>query len=160
MQIRLFHLPVTATDEDVRELNSFLRSHDIVDVRKEITTIDGDSCWDFCVTYQESDNEPDKEMPKQKTKIDYSKELSPATFEIFSHFRKVRKQIAEKEAIPAYVVFNDRQLAEMAKMQEMTIDSIANVSGVGKPRAEKYGKYFCEAKEELQANNDEEVFPF
>lgn len=160
MQIKIFQLPVVATEEATEELNRFLRSQKIVDVKKELATIDGNSCWTFCVTYLESNSGSSADVAKLKGKTDYMKVLDPATFEIFSVFRKVRKQIAEKEAIPAYVVFTDQELAEMAKLPELTLQSIASLPGIGKGKTEKYGKFFCDAKEELKTENDEKTAPF
>ena len=37
MQIKIFTIPVIADDNDVDELNRFLRSHKIIDVRRELT---------------------------------------------------------------------------------------------------------------------------
>ena len=160
MQIRIFHLPVAATEETVEEMNGFLRSHKIVDVKKELATINGNSCWTFCVTYLELNNGAGTESAKLKGKTDYMKVLDAATFEIFSLFRKVRKQIAEKEAVPAYVVFTDHELAEMAKLPELTLQTMAALPGIGKGKTEKYGKYFCEAREGIKTDNDEKAVPF
>lgn len=160
MQIRIFHLPVAATENAADELNSFLRSHKVVDIRKELATMDGNSCWTFCVTYLETNDNSGTEVSKLKGKTDYMKVLDPDTFEIFSLFRKVRKQIAEKEVIPPYIVFTDQELAEMAKLPELTLQSMAALPGIGKVKTEKYGKYFCDAKDKLKQDSDEKTVPF
>ena len=41
--------------------------------------------------------------------------------------RKLRKQIAESEAVPAYAVFTDAELAEMAKLEVLDTASIQNM---------------------------------
>lgn len=160
MQIRIFHIPVAATEEMTEELNAFLRSHKIVDIRKELATIDGNSCWTFCVTFMEQNNGTSADTSKLKGKIDYMKVLDPTTFEKFSSFRKIRKQIAEKEAVPAYVVFTDQDLAEIAKLPEITLQTLANLPGIGKGKLEKYGKYFCDIKEIQKNDEDEKKMPF
>ncbi len=155
MQIRIFHLPVAATENMVEELNHFLRSQKIIDVKKELAIIDGNSCWSFCVTYLEGNN-----GFTLKGKVDYMKVLDPPTFEIFSLFRKVRKQIADKESVPAYVIFTDQELAEMAKLPELSLQSMASLQGIGKAKVEKYGKLFCDAKDQLKPESDEKTLPF
>lgn len=51
MQIKIFTIPVVADERDVEELNLFLRSHKVIDVKREITQYNGNSCWTFCITY-------------------------------------------------------------------------------------------------------------
>ncbi len=55
---------MVATEEATEELNHFLRSQKIVDVKKELATIDGNSCWAFCVTYIETSSSTSAEVAK------------------------------------------------------------------------------------------------
>ena len=103
-----------ADERDVEELNHFLRSHKIIDMKRELTTSNDNSCWTFCITYM-----PDNGLTQQRSndgkreKIDYKEVLEPASFERFAQMRRLRKDIAEREAVPAYAVFTDAELAEM-----------------------------------------------
>ncbi len=57
----------------------------------------------------------------------------------------MRRQIAEREGVPAYVIFHDATLREMAALQPTTPDGLLDVSGVGERKLEKYGDEFLEA---------------
>lgn len=163
MQIKIFYLPIAATEEAMEEINHFLRSQRIVDIKKELAAIDGNSCWTFCVTYLEQNRTGDTaDSSRPKGKVDYMKVLDPATFDKFAQLRKIRKQIAEKEAIPAYVIFTDQELAELAKLSELTPQSMTEVAGIGKGKVEKYGPLFCQTKENdtLKTDDNEETMPF
>jgi ATP-dependent DNA helicase RecQ len=46
---------------------------------------------------------------------------------------------ARAEEVPAYVVFNDRTLAELLRMQPRTISELAAVPGIGPAKLERYG---------------------
>ena len=46
--------------------------------------------------------------------------LDGRTFEVFSKLRVFRKQIAERDAVPAYAVYTDAELAEIAKLERIT----------------------------------------
>ena len=46
-----------------------------------------------------------------KEKVDYKLVLSEADFSLFSRLREIRKQIAIADAVPAYAVFTDEELA-------------------------------------------------
>jgi ATP-dependent DNA helicase RecQ len=46
--------------------------------------------------------------------------------------------------VPAYIVFNDRTLIEMAETRPETLDDMARISGIGAKKLEQYGKAFLE----------------
>ena len=147
MQIKIFTIPVVADEKDVEELNHFLRSHKIIDVKREITQSNGNSCWTFCIIYMPQTSAASMTTShgdnSRREKVDYKEKLEPAVFERFTRMRKLRKQIAESEAIPAYAVFTDAELAEMAMLETLSLTNIEKIPGIGKKKAEKYGNAFC-----------------
>lgn len=61
---------------------------------------------------------------------------------LFSKLRVLRKEIADAEDIPPYIVFNDATLSELAKFQPNTQREMLNISGVGDTKLERYGQAF------------------
>ena len=55
-----------------------------------------------------------------------------------------RRALAEAAGVPAYVVFPDRTLIEMAQKRPETLDQMAQVNGVGATKLERYGATFLE----------------
>jgi len=55
-----------------------------------------------------------------------------------------RRELAERAAVPAYVVFADRTLIEMAERRPQTLDQMAGITGVGAKKLESYGPAFLE----------------
>ncbi|MEL6169363.1 MAG: DNA helicase RecQ [Pseudomonadota bacterium] len=55
-----------------------------------------------------------------------------------------RREIAEAQRAPAYVVFPDRTLIEMAERRPATLDAMAGISGVGAKKLDRYGRIFLE----------------
>ena len=53
-----------------------------------------------------------------------------------------RRALAEAMRVPAYVIFPDRTLIEMAQMRPQTLDQMARVNGVGVKKLESYGQDF------------------
>ncbi|MCB2110920.1 MAG: DNA helicase RecQ [Defluviimonas sp.] len=53
-----------------------------------------------------------------------------------------RRALAEAQRVPAYVIFTDRTLIEMAETRPATLDQMAHVSGVGAKKLERYGTTF------------------
>jgi len=58
----------------------------------------------------------------------------------FEALKAWRAEIAREHNLPAYVVFHDATLAEMAKEVPDTLDALADISGVGSKKLEAYGR--------------------
>ena len=63
---------------------------------------------------------------------------------LLSALKAKRRALAEAQGAPAYVVFTDRTLIEMAEQRPETLDQMANVSGVGAAKLDRYGAAFLE----------------
>ena len=66
--------------------------------------------------------------------------LSAAEQAIFEKLRWWRVETARKHNVPAYVIFHDATMREIAKMKPGNLDDLRNVSGVGERKLESYGK--------------------
>ncbi|PKQ15588.1 MAG: DNA helicase RecQ [Actinobacteria bacterium HGW-Actinobacteria-7] len=64
---------------------------------------------------------------------------------LFEHLREVRREIAAEQSVPAYVVFADAALADMARRAPGTREEFLEVSGVGAAKLERYGETFLAA---------------
>jgi ATP-dependent DNA helicase RecQ len=60
--------------------------------------------------------------------------------ERFAALKAWRAEVAREHNLPAYVVFHDATLAEMARAQPQSLDDIAQISGVGAKKLEAYGR--------------------
>ena len=64
--------------------------------------------------------------------------------DLFEALRGLRKQLAEQEAIPAYIVLSDKVLHLLSMAQPTTIEEFGSISGIGEYKKKKYGKEFIE----------------
>ena len=64
---------------------------------------------------------------------------------LFEVLREVRKQIAESEKVPPFVIFSDATLKDMCVKLPITNEEFLQVSGVGELKLQKYGLRFIEA---------------
>ena len=71
-------------------------------------------------------------------------ELEGEDAELFRHLRSLRARTARFQGIPAYMVFSDKTLREMAVRRPATMAELRAVGGVGSAKAERYGKQFLE----------------
>lgn len=157
MQIQIFTIPLSAESWQTEELNHFLRANKIIDVRKEIATVNGDSVWTFCITYMADTRAQQFPVNAKGGKIDYKEVLDEETFKVFSRLRKARKAISEAESLPAYTVFTDAELAEIARMEMPTAEKVRAQKSIGGKRAEKYAALLLSKAEEEKLTDTEEV---
>lgn len=61
---------------------------------------------------------------------------------LLSALKAKRRALAEEARVPAYVIFTDRSLIEMAETRPQTLDEMARISGVGAKKLERYGALF------------------
>ena len=71
-------------------------------------------------------------------------ELKGEDAELFRRLRVLRAKAARFQGIPAYMVFSDKTLREMAVRRPATMAQLRAVSGVGSAKAERYGRQFLE----------------
>ncbi len=64
--------------------------------------------------------------------------------EVFEQLRALRGEIAKEESKPAYIIFGDKTLKEMAKSLPKNKEEMLHVSGVGEVKFERYGERFLE----------------
>ena len=155
MQVILFTLPAFAGNDITEELNHFLRTVRVLEIQKEFVNSASGQFWVFCVTYLPitGTGAGNAVMPSERReKIDYKNVLSDVEFERFSLLRKIRKQLAEEDAVPPFAVFTDAELAELARNEVLSPSSMRGVAGVGKKKIEKYGYKMCEIVGSIQGN--------
>lgn len=72
-------------------------------------------------------------------------ELAPGAAEVFERLRAWRGATAKEQGVPAYVVFHDATLREIANRVPTSLEELGTVSGVGVNKREKYGPALLEA---------------
>ena len=75
--------------------------------------------------------------------------FGPAEERALTALKTVRTRIAREEQVPAYIVFSDRTLAELAVRRPRSLTALQDVRGVGPMKLERYGARFLAAIAEL-----------
>lgn len=141
MQIELFHIPVTDNGEALSEMNRFLASHKVLEIEQHFSSHHQSTSWFFCVRYLPAQKENNVfSSASSRAKTDYKQILNETEFLVFSRLRVCRKMIAANDAVPAYAVFTDEELACITRLGELTLQTIQSVKGIGEKKMEKYGK--------------------
>ncbi|MEJ2591798.1 MAG: RQC domain-containing protein, partial [Candidatus Thiodiazotropha sp.] len=82
--------------------------------------------------------------------------MTPAERALWEALRTLRRDIAESQGVPAYVIFHDATLMEMAERRPRDREQLATISGVGERKLEAYGEDFLQL---LRSFEDAETTP-
>jgi ATP-dependent DNA helicase RecQ len=91
------------------------------------------------------ESKPSKTRRKSTGQIDCNEEL-------FDHLRKLRRELADQRDVPAYVIFSDVSLREMARSYPKTISEFERIPGVGKQKLKDFGHLFTKTITEFVGN--------
>jgi ATP-dependent DNA helicase RecQ len=78
-----------------------------------------------------------KAAPKPPARADSWEGVDP---DLFEELRKLRRKLAQERSMPAYIVFSDAALRDMARKRPCTSSEFLGISGVGDKKLEQYGE--------------------
>lgn len=89
---------------------------------------------------------PSKSAAGSRSRSSAMRDTSPSAVNetIFEQLRLIRRELASKEHVPSYIIFNDATLREMSVVCPVTEEDMLAVKGVGEVKYRKYGKPFLE----------------
>ncbi len=83
-------------------------------------------------------------LSKRGGGISASPVATDANTDVLDKLRDLRRSLAKERSVPAYVIFNDATLLEMAQRKPTTEEELAHIPGVGPTKLERYGARFLE----------------
>lgn len=155
MAFSFFRISVNGGPEPEEELNKFLTSHRVLSVEKRFVDVGENSYWSFCIDYVPTAGQGDKNSQRGRGKVDYKEILSPREFSVFARLRELRKELAQQEAVPAYAVFTNEQLAHMVQRRATSKAQLLRIEGLGEARINKYGERLISCLAEQFGSSDE-----
>ena len=72
------------------------------------------------------------------------KDYSGIDMELFELLRAKRAQIAQSKRVPAYIIFGDKTLRDMALKKPSTMEELSQIYGIGEFKLKTYGKIFLD----------------
>ena len=81
-------------------------------------------------------------------------DLSEADEKLLAALYALRKRLAAKQNVPAYMVFSDATLREMVQSKPLSMDEFLNITGVGEKKAARYGMAFLRAIEDMVGSRE------
>jgi ATP-dependent DNA helicase RecQ len=84
-----------------------------------------------------------EQVRKKRSKVNI--DLGSCDEALFDELRSLRKQLAQAQGVPPYIVFGDATLVQMARDKPMDAQELLAITGVGQHKLEKYGHDFLDA---------------
>jgi ATP-dependent DNA helicase RecQ len=72
----------------------------------------------------------------------------PEDNELFERLRELRRDLAEEQGVPPFVIFSDKTLYSMCELMPTSLTEMLDVKGVGESKLEKYGDLFLDVLNE------------
>ena len=76
---------------------------------------------------------------EKKVKIQLKQETGEIDSELYTVLAEYRKKAAKKKDVPAFVIFTNKTLADLAAKKPITIGELINIKGLGAFKIQKYG---------------------
>ena len=96
------------------------------------------------------------EKPVKKKRQKPHAVQAASSLDVVEELRALRRRIADEEGVPAFVVFSDAALRDMAEKLPEKEAEFLEVSGVGKQKLQKYGKAFLERIREVSGEHNDD----
>jgi ATP-dependent DNA helicase RecQ len=85
-----------------------------------------------------------RQRPERIAATSATTTLSTAQQNLLAALKAKRLELARRERAPAYVIFNDRSLIEMAEQRPQNLNALAQIHGVGEHKLARYGREFLD----------------
>ncbi len=86
-----------------------------------------------------------KLLPREKSQEKTStknKSLRPMDEPLYEALRNLRRKLADEQGVPAYIIFHDATLEDMARIRPESLERLRYISGVGDQKLKRYGELF------------------
>ncbi len=147
--IKTFGAMKGSTQEDTVKIIMYLVRKNYVDVKSGVLKLNDFSkdilfrSMKVLMPYLETEKVPKKEKVLPKQSKDTS--LTAQDEELFDILKKLRKELADKKNVPAFVIFSDATLRSICIEKPTDISEFLAIKGVGAKKAESYGPAFTKA---------------
>lgn len=85
-----------------------------------------------------------KKKAKAKPRVKKVFTTGPVKTDLWNALREKRAALAKRRRIPAYKVFHDATLREMARRKPSSLEELLEINGIGEAKLRKYGKMFLQ----------------
>ena len=137
MPVKIFTLPFDHGTETFHddEVNDFMLKNSIQNVKAECFQANGKVYWSMLIHYEAS------LLPHEQEE---TQALSKDQGQLLKLLFAFRKERAEKDGIPVFIVATNKQLKDVVLMKPKTLEGLRQINGFGKKKLQLYGPTILE----------------
>ncbi len=144
MKLKVFTLrinPETGVFDD-SELQAFLEHHEALAVHEHFFLQEQVPTWALMVSYRDPTAEQPRALPglRGERRATAPVEVSAEDKPLYEALRRWRNERAKRQGRPAYVLFSNRQLADISRLRPTTLVALQEIEGIGEGRAKEMGR--------------------
>ena len=151
MKLKVFTLriePASGTFDD-RELVEFQTGKDVIDISEHFFVHEKTPTLVLVLQYRDA---PDAGRGRPETpRKDWRAELDADGKRIYDELRLWRGRKAKREGMPPYLIFSNRELADLAMKKPATIAKLREIEGIGEAKARRWGEEIIAFLQKLMA---------
>jgi len=122
-------------------LRSFCANHRVLEVSQQFFVHQGVPHWSFVIHYEPREDTGSEETDRKgKARKDWRDLLSDEQMPCFEALRAWRNDRAREQGISAYIIANNRMLAEIVRRGPTSLEELREVPGFGPAKLKDYGK--------------------
>ena len=146
MKIKILTIPFDDNSEGFNDepVNKFCLNKRVHKIETEFFYGNNKIYWTVAVIY----DEVVKPSEKIKEPLSNSQKL------LLKRLKEWRKQKAQKEGFPVFLVTNNAQLEQIIKEKCVTLEHLKTIKGIGKSKIDKYGKEITEIVKNFYEQNN------
>jgi superfamily II DNA helicase RecQ len=140
MNIKLFTLPFNDENGafDDSPLSDFAEGRDITGVHQHMIVRDGRPFWCILITYVDPKPAASRQAARERRKHPKD-DLPPEKHALYEGIRQWRNARAQRDGRPAYVLFSNQEIAEIARLAPASKSDLISIPGIGDAKARDYG---------------------
>lgn len=133
MKIRVFTLPFDEEQERFPDelVEQFCANKKVDKINSKFFEKGHKTYWSVAIHYETL---PSKSFNRQLKDLDEGQQM------LFEQLANWRKEQANKEGFPPYLVCKNKQFIDIIERRCTTLDALSKISGIGKAKLSKYGK--------------------
>lgn len=126
------------------ELNKFILNKKIISKKLEFFTYNSKPYWSVLLEYEHIHPVGAKHFSPDSNVKQTVENLSEPDKLLFQKLKDWRKETAEKQGFPVYIVANNKEMVTLVEKKPITLEALKNIEGFGKKKLDNYGKEIIE----------------
>jgi len=125
---------------DDTELRNFIKDIEVISITDHLFVRNEIPYLTLIVKYFPLRQEANpKLVPQGRRDEEWRRIISESDMGLFNLLRDWRSKQSKKEGLPPYVLFTNKELAQIVKDRPQSLAELAKIDGIGKAKIEKYG---------------------